>query len=131
MDNPLVTLSYDDFLRLAQTAGGAGIRLDTGAALSLCRNGIVRTSAPLAWLALFWVSLIAMVLTFFFCDWRFIAFWVFLAWLGARRSKRSAVSAVWREIKGQGAMSRQERENIYTFLVGRGMLFLSPKKELS
>lgn len=124
MANALKEMSYDEFLRFVETPESAALGLNTGAALGLCRGGTVKTRAPLAWLGVFWLSLIGIGVTFFFWDLRFIIAWVFLLWLSARRSKRCAIAAVWREIKGKGTLPKEERERMYAFLVSGDWLYL-------
>ncbi len=128
MPNALKNMNYDEFLAFVETPESSELGLNTGAALGLCRGGAVHTRASLIWLGVFWLALISIFLIFLFWDWRFIAISIFLAWLGARRSKRSAISAVWREIKGRGKMPLEEREKIYAFLVERDYLYLSSKR---
>ena len=129
MINNLKTMSYDEFLQFVQTPENTKLGLNVGAALGLCRGGAIKTNAPLFWLGLFWLSLIGIVANLFLWDLRFIAAWVFLVWLGARRSKRSAIAAVWRELKGHGTLPKKEREQIYTFLVDRDWLYLPSPDE--
>lgn len=125
--NALTNTGYQDFVALMQTPRGGAVRLDTGAALSLCRNGHVKTKAPLAWLGLFWVSLLAAVPTVLFWNWQYAPVWIFLMWLAARRSKFAAVSAVWRELKGTGILPEDQRAAIYETLVAQNLLRLPPE----
>ena len=129
MANALKDVTYDEFLDFVQTPEGNNVTLNTGAAMGLCRGNAVATKAPLAWLALFWLSLISIPCIYFWWDLRFIALSIFLAWLGARCSKRSAVSAVWREIKGKGTMPKEQREEIYAFLTKNDWLYFPTPDE--
>lgn len=127
MDNALKNMDYAAFLALAQTPRGSDVRLDTSAALSLCRNGWVVTKAPLVWLGVFWAALVGLALTFFFWNWFYAPAWLFPVLVAARKSKQTGIAAVWRELKGQGAMPFEKRAEIYASLVGQDMLFLAPQ----
>jgi hypothetical protein len=129
MANALTDMSYDDFLELTNTPEGKNVSLDTSAALGLCRGGIVPTKAPLAWLGLFWLALISIPCIYFWSDLRFIAVSIFLAWLGARRSKRAAIAAVWREVKGKGTLTYEQRTDVYAGMVKNGWLYLPVPEE--
>ena len=124
MANALKNMGYDDFLTFVETPGSSALGLNTGAALGLCRGGSVKTRAPLIWLGVFWLSIFGAIANVFLWDLRFLAAWVFLLWFSARHSKRSAIAAVWREVKGRGRMPKDKREEIYAFLVSHDWLYL-------
>jgi len=128
LPNDLAAMDYDAFAALMRTPRGSSVLLDTNAALSLCRNGYVRTKAPLVWLGAFWIALIAAIPTVYFGSWQFAPACLFLLWLAARRSKSSAVAAVWRELKGLGSLPPEQRAAIYAHLVEQNMLVLQPEK---
>lgn len=128
MDNALNNMDYAAFLELAQTPRGSEVRLDTSAALSLCRNGYVVTKAPLVWLGVFWVALIGLALTLLFWNWFYAPAWLFPVLVAARKSKQAGVTAVWRELKGQGHMPLESRAEMYATLVSQNMLFLAPDR---
>ncbi|MCC8194805.1 MAG: hypothetical protein LIP28_09200 [Deltaproteobacteria bacterium] len=129
MANALKEMSHDAFLEFVQTPEGKNVTLNTGAALGLCRGGAVPTKAPLAWLGLFWLSLISIPCIYFWSDPRFIALSIFLAWLGARRSKRAAVAATWREVKGKGRLNTEQQREVYELLVQKDWLYLPTPDE--
>lgn len=129
MANALADMDYDTFLALTQTPEGESVSLNTNAALSLCRGSIVPTKAPLAWLGLFWLALISIPCIYFWTDLRFIAVSIFLAWLGARRSKRAAIAAVWREVKGKGTLTYEQRTDLYAGMVKNDWLYLPEPEE--
>lgn len=124
MANALKDLQYDEFLELVATPEGKNVTLNTGAAMGLCRGNAVPTKAPLAWLGLFWLALISIPCIYFWSDLRFIALSIFLAWLGARRSKRAAVAAVWREVKGKGTLNKEQQTELYDVLTQNDWLYL-------
>lgn len=126
-NNTLSATNYDAFVALMKTPRSRSVRLDTEAALSLCRNGHVQTKAPLVWLGVFWVALLAVIPTLIFLHWQYAPVSLFLMWFGARRSKMAAVSAVWRELRGLGAMPLEQRAELYALLVQQGMLHLAPE----
>lgn len=125
MDNTLKNMDYAAFLDITKSSRGAEVKLDTSAALSLCRNGRIVTKAPLVWLGVFWVALIALILTLLFWNWLYAPAWLFPLLVAARKSKQTGVAAVWRELKGQGQMPFEKRAEIYASLVSQNMLFLS------
>lgn len=127
MANALKKINYEEYLVIALTPEGADVTLNTRAAMGLCRGGTIPAKAPLAWLGLFWLALISVPCIYFWGDLRFIAVSIFLAWMGARRSKRAAVAAAWREIKGKGALPLERRREIYTFLTANDLLYLPEK----
>lgn len=129
MANALKEMSYNNYLELVETPEGKNVTLNTGAAMGLCRGGAIPTRAPLAWLGLFWAALISIPCVYFWSDPRFIACSIFLAWLGARRSKRSAVSAVWREMKGKGQLTMEQREEMYAILSKNDWMYLPTADE--
>ncbi|SBW10296.1 hypothetical protein KL86DPRO_60110 [uncultured delta proteobacterium] len=129
MANALKDMTHDEFLAFSRTPEGKNVSLNTGAALGLCRSGAIPTKAPLAWLSLFWLSLISIPCIYFWSDLRFIAISIFLAWLGARRSKRAAIAATWREVKGTGKLNADQQKEVYGVLVQRDWLYLPTPDE--
>lgn len=129
MTNALADMDYDAFLELMQSPEGKNVSLNTGAALGLCRGGLVPTKAPLAWLSLFWLALLSIPCIYFWSDLRFIAASIFLAWLGARRSKRAAIAAVWREVKGEGTLTYEQLTDLYAGMVKNDWLYLPAPEE--
>ena len=124
MANALKDMTYEKFLAFTQTPESKKLSLNTGAAMGLCRGGAIPTKAPLYWLGLFWLAVISIPCIYFWWDMRFIAMSIFLAWLGARRSKLAAIAATWREIKGRGTMPKEKTAEIYAFLVQKDWLYL-------
>ncbi|CAK7002741.1 MAG: hypothetical protein DELT_00097 [Desulfovibrio sp.] len=127
MDNALKSMDYAAFVEMAATPRGAAVKLNHAAALSLCRSGWVETKAPLAWLGVFWVALIGLAVTLLFWNWLYAPAWLFPVLVSARKSKQSAIAAVWRELKGQGKMPFEKRAEIYASLAAQDMLFLAPQ----
>lgn len=124
MVNALKDIPHDKFPRFAASPEGKKISLNTGAALGLCRSGAIPTKEPLAWLGLFWLSLVSIPCIFLWTSPRFIIVSIFLAWLGARRSKRAAIAATWREIQGKGKLNAEQQKEVYDLLVRRDWLYL-------
>ena len=129
MANALKDMSHSEFLKVAQTPEGKGITLNMGAALGLCRGGAIPTKTPLLWLGLFWASLLSIPAIYFWSDPRFIVLAIFLAWLGARRSKRAAMTATWCELKGKGTLNTAQQRDIYEYLVRNDWLHLPAPDE--
>ena len=129
MANALKDVSHEEFLALVQTRETKDATINMGAALGLCRGGAIPSKVPLLWLGMFWLALLSIPGLYFWSDPRFIAISIFLAWLGARRSKSSAIAATWRELKGKGTLSAEQQKEIYDYLVEHDWLYLSTLDE--
>jgi len=129
MANALKNLSHNEFLDFTQLSKGKDVTLNLGAALGLCRGGAIPSKVPLLWLGLFWISLLSIPGIYFWSDPRFIILSIFLAWLGARRSKRAAMAATWRELKGKGTLTATQQKELYEYLVQNDWLYLSSPED--